>query len=131
MARVTGIGGVFFKARDPDRLIDWYRDRLGIAPAEDGNVAFHWRESDDPDRRGRTIWAPFPSDTQYFEPSTAPFMINYRVDDLDALLERLRAAGVEVDDRVEEYDYGRFAWVMDPEGNRIELWQPTENPPHD
>ena len=124
MKRVTGIGGIFFKAKDPTRLHDWYHAHLGIAPRADGTVAFEWREKDEPDRVGFTVWSPFPHDTRYFDPSAAPFMINYRVADLDALLAKLRAEGVDVEDRVEEYEYGRFGWVMDPEGNRIELWEP-------
>ena len=125
MAKVTGIGGVFFKARDRAAMIAWYREHLGMEPSGFGSVAFHWAG----ERNGVTVWGPFEPDTKYFEPSTAPFMINYRVDDLDALLERLRAAGVTVDDKVEEYDYGRFGWIMDPEGNRLELWEPTDIPP--
>lgn len=126
MKRVTGIGGIFFKAKDPGRLQEWYRTHLGIAPKPHGTVMFEWREKDEPDRVGFTVWGPFPDDTRYFDPSPAPFMINYRVADLDALLAKLREEGVEVDDRVEEYEYGRFGWVMDPEGNRIELWEPPE-----
>jgi predicted enzyme related to lactoylglutathione lyase len=127
MKRVTGIGGIFFKARDPEKLKAWYRDHLGILPGPDGGVAFEWREAENPKRRGMTVWAPFPGDTSYFEPSKAPFMINYRVANLDRLLKLLREAGIAVEDRIEQYEYGRFAWLMDPEGNRIELWEPSEN----
>ena len=122
MGRVTGLGGVFFKADDPKRLSSWYETHLGLK-GEDGSVFFHWRERD-ADAAGMTVWSIFPRDSTYFDPSRAPFMLNYRVDDLDALLERLRAEGVTIDDRREDSQYGRFAWVMDPEGNRIELWQP-------
>jgi predicted enzyme related to lactoylglutathione lyase len=124
MKRVTGIGGVFFKAKDPENLKAWYRDHLGIMPDADGYVSFPWREAEEPQRRGYTVWTPFSSSTRYFDPSKASFMINYRVENLDGLLEELRRAGIEVDPRVEEYEYGRFGWVMDPEGNRIELWEP-------
>jgi predicted enzyme related to lactoylglutathione lyase len=124
--RVTGIGGIFFKTQHPEKLKTWYCDHFGFVPSSDGSVIFEWHELDDPGRQGYTVWGPFPKNTRYFEPSQAPFMINYRVENLDQLLEQLRSAGVEVDDRVEEYEYGRFAWIMDPEGNRIELWEPPE-----
>lgn len=127
MKRVTGIGGVFFKARDPKKLAAWYREHLGIEPDASGYVSFRWRDVDDPQRIGSTAWNPFDRDTRYFDPSGAPFMINYRVADLDALLEALRAAGLEVDSRVEESEFGRFGWVMDPEGHRVELWEPPED----
>ncbi|NNG05987.1 MAG: VOC family protein [Inquilinus sp.] len=128
MAKVTGIGGVFFKARDKEALTAWYREHLGIEAGEYG-FAFDWSDTGGLGIPGRTAWSPFRHDTDYFSPSNAPFMINYRVDDLDGLLAKLRAAGVTVDDKVEEFDYGRFGWAMDPEGNRIELWEPTEMPP--
>jgi predicted enzyme related to lactoylglutathione lyase len=122
MGRVTGLGGVFFKAADPERLYAWYENHLGLKRTE-GGVLFRWRETD-VDAPGTTVWALFKRDTKYFAPSHAPFMLNYRVDDLDALLERLRAEGVTVEERRDDSEFGRFAWVMDPEGNRIELWQP-------
>jgi predicted enzyme related to lactoylglutathione lyase len=123
MGRVTGIGGIFFKARNPQKLAAWYQDHLGLTPAEGGAVVFQWRELSHPDRKGMTVWSPFPEQTRYFDPSRASFMINYRVEDLDAVLEQLRTEGIEVDSRIEESEIGRFGWVMDPEGNRIELWQ--------
>jgi catechol 2,3-dioxygenase-like lactoylglutathione lyase family enzyme len=124
MGRVTGLGGVFFKSADPERLYAWYEKHLGMK-REGGEFRFHWG---DPSTggAGMTVWAIFKSDTKYFAPSAAPFMLNYRVDDLDGLLERLRAAGAEVDPRREDHDYGRFAWVMDPDGNRVELWEPPK-----
>lgn len=125
MARATGLGGFFFKADDPDKLRDWYRDQLDVPVGKDG-YSFGWRDRDAPDTLGFTVWGPFKRDTRYFDPSTKPFMFNFRVDDLDGVLARLRAAGVEVDDKIEEYEYGRFGWVMDPEGNRVELWEPTD-----
>lgn len=124
MARVTGIGGVFFKCRDPKALARWYRDHLGMQPEDFGGAVFRWRDQEHPEKSNFTIWGPFPEDTKYFDPSNRAFMVNLIVDDLDAMLARLRAAGVEVDERVEEYDYGRFGWFMDPEGTRIELWEP-------
>jgi predicted enzyme related to lactoylglutathione lyase len=128
MKRVTGIGGIFFKSSDPTSLKQWYRDHLGIDAGQYG-ATFTWRDFEEPDREGQTAWSLFPQDTKYFEPGTAPFMINYRVDDLEGLLAALRAEGVAVDDRIESYPYGRFAWISDPEGNRIELWEPTESSP--
>lgn len=123
MERVKGIGGVFFKSRDPKALLDWYRDNLGIEH-EHGCAVFHWRRPDEPERKGSTVWSPFAQDTKYFDPSPAPFMVNYRVDDLDAMLKQLREAGITVDDKIEESEFGRFGWAMDPDGNRFELWQP-------
>jgi predicted enzyme related to lactoylglutathione lyase len=124
MQRVTGIGGVFFKSKDPKALAAWYRDHLGIAVEEWGGAAFRWSGPQNPQGVGSTIWSPFKDDTEYFAPSSASFMINYRVDDLHAVLTALRAEGVKVEDKVEESEYGKFGWVMDPEGNKLELWQP-------
>jgi predicted enzyme related to lactoylglutathione lyase len=129
MARVTGIGGVFFRADAPKELKAWYAAQLGIEPEAGGHVAFPWRFRDDPSREGMTVWETFPRDTKYFGPTEPAFMINYIVDDLDGLLASLRAAGASVDDHREDHPYGRFAWVTDPEGNRIELWEPPEGPP--
>ena len=100
----------------------WYSQHLGIG-IEDGHADFVWREKDNPDQTGRTVWSIFPADTDYFGPSRPAFMINYRVSNLDRMLEQLRAGGILVE-KVEDYDYGRFAWIMDPEGNRVELWEP-------
>lgn len=127
MKRVTGIGGVFFKAENPDRLYEWYEKHLGIQREPHGQgAAFHWREAENPEREGDTAWSIFKKDTKYFEPSSAPFMLNYRVDDLDALLAALKAEGVAMDPKREDSDYGRFAWITDPEGNKIELWEPPK-----
>ena len=124
MEKVTGIGGIFFKAQDPDKIQEWYAKHLGIEPSPDGCVIFKSREDQDPARSTYTVWSPFPKDTDYFNPSKAPFMINYRVANLNAMLDQLRKNGVALDERIEESEFGRFAWVMDPEGNRIELWEP-------
>lgn len=124
MKRVTGIGGVFIKAKDPIALRAWYAKHLGLAMEEWGGCAFHWRSNDNPTGNGTTIWSMMDESSNYFAPSTAPFMINYRVADLDALLAALREEGCAVDAKVENSEYGKFGWVMDPEGNRIELWQP-------
>ena len=120
MAKVTGLGGIFFKARDPKALSAWYAQHLGFRIEEFGGTLFF----DDSTRPGYIVWAPFAEDAQYFAPSVKPFMVNFRVDDLHALLAQLRGAGVQVDARVEESEFGRFGWIMDPEGNRVELWEP-------
>ena len=122
MKRVTGIGGVFFKAKDPEKLREWYRTHLGIE-AESWGAVFRWRDdprSDD----ASTAWSVFPEETKHFEPCQKPFMVNYRVDNLDWLLTQLRAEGVEVDPKTDESEFGKMGWAMDPEGNRIELWEP-------
>lgn len=129
MQRVTGIGGIFIKARDPQRMKDWYRKHLGIDIQEWGGTSFRWHTPERPEPEGMTVWSIFPPDTRYFDPSPAPFMVNYRVDDLHAVLAALRAEGCRVDDKVDESEFGKFGWVMDPEDNRIELWQPPERVP--
>ena len=112
--KVTGIGGTFFRARDPDALKAWYTEHLGLPDAVFQSPA------------GTVVWGPFDMDTDYFGPSGQQWMLNYRVDDLDGMLEQLRAAGAEVEDKVEELEFGRFGWAVDPEGNRFELWEPAE-----
>ncbi|AXK71219.1 VOC family protein [Lysobacter sp. TY2-98] len=124
MAGVTGIGGVFFKARDPKALGAWYRDNLGIDVQSWGGAALRWGTPENPS--GTTAWSLFSADTTHFAPSDAPFMINYRVDDLDALLAALRANGCNVLDRTDDSEYGKFGWVIDPEGNKVELWEPPQ-----
>ena len=121
MERVLGVGGIFFKARNPHALAEWYATHLGV-PFDSGQTygTFTAAAGD------QTVWSIFPAETTYFAPSTAPFMLNFRVRDVKAMLAQLRAGGVQVDDRIEEYDYGNFGWVMDPEGNRIELWEPKQ-----
>ncbi len=120
MERVLGVGGVFLKARDPKSLAAWYREHLGV-PVEAGQT-HGVLTSGGPGEM--TVWSAFPADTPYFGPGPAPFMVNYRVRNLDAMLAQLRAAGAAVEDKVEEYSYGRFGWASDPEGNRFELWEP-------
>jgi len=127
MTRVIGLGGVFFKAEDPAALATWYARHLGLELDDHGSVSFPVRGEDEALRRGFVVWSPFAADTKYFDPSTKPFMINFRVRDLDGLLAQLRADGVDVDERTEEYEFGKFGWIMDPEGNRVELWEPAEN----
>jgi predicted enzyme related to lactoylglutathione lyase len=119
VAKATGIGGVFLKALDPKALSAWYATHLGIPLVEDGSLAF-----DGPESAGMTVFAHFPADTTYFGSGPQQSMVNFRVDDLDELLKQLNAAGVRIDPKREDYSYGRFVWIWDPEGNRIELWQP-------
>ena len=125
MKRVTGIGGVFFKAKDPETLRAWYQKHLGLEFDAYGSVVFSCPDGEEQRQTAQTVWSLFPSDTKYFDPSSAPFMINYRVENLANLLEALRSEGVEVDESTEQPEYGRFGWIMDPEGNRIELWEPA------
>ena len=122
MQRVTGIGGIFFQSPDPKRLGAWYREHLGLDVTDWGGVVFQWGGPDSPP--GTTLWSPFAEDTDYMAPSTAPFMVNFRVADLDALLAALREEGCEVLDKREDSEHGRFGWVIDPDGNKIELWEP-------
>lgn len=122
MERVQGIGGIFFKAKDPEALRAWYSQHLGIRLEEWGGAVMLTNAGEK--NPGYQIWSVFPSDTEYFTPGSATFMINYRVDDLRGLLAVLCEEGCQVDDRIEESEQGIFGWVVDPEGNRIELWQP-------
>ena len=122
--QVTGIGGVFFKANDPKGMAAWYRKNLGIQ-SRGGYADFTWREKDHPEQTGHTTWAVFPTNTAYFGTSSSSLMINYRVANLDRMLEKLRSSAVKIE-KVEDSDYGRFAWLTDPEGNRIELWEPKK-----
>ncbi|HXI23608.1 MAG TPA: VOC family protein [Pyrinomonadaceae bacterium] len=126
MKKVTGIGGIFFKAKDPDKLREWYRQHLGIESESWGGFAFHWRDDPQTDG-GATAWSIFPDSSKYFAPSTQPFMINFRVANLQELVTALRADGVEVEANLEESEFGKFGWVMDPEGNRVELWEPPSS----
>ncbi|RPI06042.1 MAG: VOC family protein [Ignavibacteriae bacterium] len=124
MKRVTGIGGIFFKSKNPDSLRTWYHQHLGIDIESWGGFAFKWRSENNPEGIGTTAWSIFKDETKYFDPSKASFMINYRVENLDELLRLLKSEGCQVDPKVDESEFGKFGWVMDPEGNRIELWQP-------
>ena len=122
MKKVTGIGGIFFKCNDPQQMNEWYAKNLGL-PVETYGTMFKWRDADDPEKEGTTIWSPFKQDTPYFEPSKKDFMINYRVENIEALVEQLKKDGVTVTDEIATYDYGKFVHILDPEGNAIELWE--------
>lgn len=125
MKKVTGIGGIFFKCKDPNQMREWYKTHLGIDAGQYG-ASFEWRQADAPDKSGSTQWTTFPDTTNYFEPSKKEFMINYRVENLDALAEELKKAGVTILDNIETYDYGKFLHILDAEGNKIELWEPVD-----
>lgn len=125
MKKVTGIGGVFFKCKDPKSINEWYKTHLGFETSPYG-TSFEWRQLDDSTKKGLTQWNPFPENTNYFDPSTKEFMINYRVDNLEALVEELRKENVTIVDKIETFDYGKFVHILDIEGNKIELWEPTD-----
>ncbi len=126
MKKVTGIGGIFFKCKDPQKMNEWYKTHLGLNTTEYG-VTFEWREAEDSTQKGATQWSLFDDSTKYFAPSTKDFMINYRVENLEALVEELKKEGVTLVDTIESYDYGKFVHIIDMEGNKIELWEPKEN----
>jgi predicted enzyme related to lactoylglutathione lyase len=123
--KVTGIGGIFFKCKDPKKMRDWYATNLGLNTNEYGAV-FEWRQGADTTRKGFTQWSPFNEKTRYFEPSTKDFMINYRVENLEELIDQLRSRGIIITDTIETVEYGKFVHIMDIEGNKIELWEPND-----
>ena len=123
MKKVTGIGGIFFKCADPKKMNKWYEKHLGI-PVADYGTMFQWRELDNPEKEGYTVWSTFPADTTYFDPSKKDFMINYRVENIEALVEELKNAGVQILDEITPSEYGKFVHILDPEGNSIELFEP-------
>jgi predicted enzyme related to lactoylglutathione lyase len=124
MKRVTGIGGIFFKAIDPVALRAWYKGHLGIDVQDWGGAAFRWTDASGDPVAGTTIWTVGEASGEYFAPGAASFMINYRVADLHGLVAALRSEGCKVLEKIEESEYGKFAWVIDPEGNKVELWEP-------
>jgi predicted enzyme related to lactoylglutathione lyase len=125
MKRVTGIGGIFFKCQDPEKTKEWYKTHLGFNISPYG-VKFEWRQQEDPTKSGATVWTPFSNKTKYFEPGAQDFMINYRVDNLEALVEELKKEGVTVLDDIDASEYGKFVHILDGEGNKIELWEAPE-----
>jgi predicted enzyme related to lactoylglutathione lyase len=124
MKRVTGIGGIFFKATDAPALLAWYKRHLGIDVQDWGGTAFRWAGGDDQPVAGTTVWSIGSAQSDPFAPSPSAFMVNYRVEDLHALVKTLREEGCNVLDKTDDSEYGKFAWVIDPEGNKVELWQP-------
>jgi predicted enzyme related to lactoylglutathione lyase len=125
MKKVTGIGGIFFKCKDPEKMKEWYKTHLGLNTDQYG-TNFEWREGEDATKYGFTQWSPFSDSTKYFEPSTKDFMINYRVKNLVQLVNKLKTEGVIITDEIESYDYGKFIHIIDIEGNKIELWEPVD-----
>ncbi len=125
LRKVTGIGGIFFKCKDPKKMREWYATNLGLNTNDYGAV-FEWRQGADTTRKGFTQWSPFNEKTRYFEPSTKDFMINYRVENITELVGQLQKSGVVITDTIETYEYGKFVHIMDIEGNKIELWEPND-----
>lgn len=125
MKKVTGIGGIFFKCKDPDQMRNWYQKNLGLNTNQYGAV-FEWFQGADSTKKGFSQWSPFNEKTKYFEPSQKEFMINYRVENLEALVDELRENGVVIVDTIESFSYGKFVHIMDPENNKIELWEPND-----
>lgn len=123
--KVTGLGGIFIKSADPDKLKGWYRDHLGMPCDEYGHL-FSWRQADEPQKVGYTQFSIFDHKTKYLSPAKKEFMINFRVDDLESMIARLKDKGLAVIGEIESYEYGKFGWVMDPDGNKIELWEPVD-----
>ncbi len=124
-AKVTGIGGIFFKCKDPKQMNEWYKTHLSFDTKPWG-TNFEWRDDANPDKKGSTAWSTFPETTKYFEPSAKEFMVNYRVDDIEALVEQLKTEGVTIVDQIEDSDFGKFVHIMDPEGNKLQLWEPKD-----
>ncbi len=125
MKKVTGIGGIFFKCKDPNKVKEWYQKHLGLNTNEYG-ATFEWYQEAGSNKKSVTQWNPFKETTKYFEPSTKEFMINYRVENLEALVEELRKEGVTIVDNIETYDFGKFVHIIDVEGNKVELWEPID-----
>lgn len=125
MKKVTGIGGIFFKCKDPIKMKEWYKTHLGLDTDQYG-TSFEWRQATDSTKKGFTQWSPFTEKTKYFEPSTKDFMINYRVENLEVLLQQLEKSGITITDKIETFEYGKFVHIMDIEGNKIELWEPND-----
>ncbi|HTJ11949.1 MAG TPA: VOC family protein [Dinghuibacter sp.] len=127
MKRVIGVGGIFFKCQDPAKMKEWYATHLGLKVEQYG-AKIEWRQEDDSTKKSYTLWTPFPETTKYFDPGKRDFMINYRVENLEGLVEELKKEGVTVLDNIETYDYGKFVHILDGEGNKVELWEAIDKP---
>ncbi len=123
--KVTGIGGIFFKCKNPEEIRNWYKHNLGLVTNEYGSV-FEFRKADNPSEEGYLQWSPFENNTDYFNPSEKEFMINYRVENIEILVEELEKNGVIILDKIESFEYGKFVHILDPENNKIELWEPVD-----
>lgn len=124
MKKVTGIGGIFFKCKDPKQMTAWYKKHLGL-DTNDYGATFEWYQEPDNTKKGQTQWSPFKDTTKYFDPSVKDFMINYRVENLVELVEELKKEGVTIVDKIEDSEYGKFVHIIDIEGNKVELWEPA------
>lgn len=124
--KVVGVGGIFFKSENPESMRNWYSEKLGLVTNEYGSL-FEFRDSDSPEEKGYLQWSPMESKTEYFAPSEKQFMINYRVSNIEQLVKNLKDSGVTVLDDIETYEYGKFVHILDPEGNKIELWEPIDS----
>jgi lactoylglutathione lyase len=125
MKKVSGIGGIFFKAKNPEKIKEWYLENLGL-PLSGNTIVFNWRNLNDGKQTKHTVWGPFNEDTSYFEPSGKQFMINYIVDNLEEFIAQLNDKGINIIGEIEDHEQGRFAWIIDPENNKIELWEPRK-----
>jgi predicted enzyme related to lactoylglutathione lyase len=125
MKKVTGLGGIFFKCEDPQKISEWYKKHLGFSKMAGNSAMFEWKKVDGGEEIGTTVWSPFKQASTYFEPSASQFMFNFIVEDLSGLMEELKKEGVQVVGEMQEYEYGKFGWILDPEGNKIELWEPA------
>jgi predicted enzyme related to lactoylglutathione lyase len=125
MKKVIGLGGIFFKCKDVEKMNAWYAKHLGLETSEYG-TNFEWRDAEDPTKKGMTVWSPFKESTTYFEPSQKEFMINYRVENIESIVEELKKEGVTILDEIASFDYGKFVHILDPENNKIELWQASD-----
>jgi predicted enzyme related to lactoylglutathione lyase len=123
---ITGLGGIFFKSKDPKASMDWYSKNLGLTVDENYGASFLWRSDQNPEKAAYSVWSPFKETTKYFEPAQVPFMINFRVENLVELLHDLKANGIEQVGEMQEFEYGKFAWIIDPDGVKIELWEPAD-----
>ena len=124
--RVTGIGGIFFKVENPDQTKQWYAKHLGLQ-VDNYGTAFEWRSSNDPSKKGFSQWSPMKDDTSYFNPSKKDFMVNFRVENLEVLVEELKKEGVQILDEIETFEYGKFVHILDPDGHSLELWEPNDS----
>jgi predicted enzyme related to lactoylglutathione lyase len=125
MKKVTGLGGIFFKCEDPQKISQWYQKHLGLSKTAGNSILFEWKKMDGGDEPSTTVWSPFKESSTYFAPSSKEFMFNFIVEDLAALMEELKKEGVQVVGEMQEHEYGKFGWIIDPEGNKIELWEPA------
>ena len=124
--KVTGVGGIFFKCKDPQKVRQWYSEHLGLVTDKYGSL-FEFRQADQPEKAAYLQWSPFKEDTDYFQPSEKDFMVNFRVENIEKLVDELKKNGVQVLDDIATYDYGKFVHILDPEGNKIELWEPVDD----